>query len=104
MDSLVMLTVAAAWTAIFVMLAWAAVTSWRRVMSGGDTLPIFGMLERRGLVLEHLQRSPDTLYGAVRRCAMCRERARCADWMAGRARGPAPACPNADYMDDASRA
>ena len=104
MDSLVMLTVAAAWTAIFVMLAWAAATSWRRVMSGGDTLPIFGMLKRRGLVLERLERSPDTLFVAVRRCAMCRERARCAEWMAGRAGGPAPDCPNASYMDDASRA
>ena len=104
MDILVTFTVAAAWTAVFAMLAWGLVTSWRRVMSGGETLPIFGMLERRGLVLERLERSPGTLCAAVRRCAMCRERARCADWMAGRSRGPAPACPNADYMEDASRA
>jgi hypothetical protein len=104
MDTLVTFTVAVAWTAVFALLAWGLATSWRRVMSDGDTLPIFGMLERRGLVLERLERSPDTLYGAVRRCAMCRERARCADWMAGRARGPAPDCPNASYMDDASRA
>lgn len=101
MDSLVMYTVAAAWTAIIAMLAWAAATSWRRVMSGGDTLPIFGMLERRGLVLERLQRSPDTLYGAVRRCAMCREKARCRDWLARRIAGPAPACPNEAYFDAA---
>ena len=104
MDTLIMFTVAAAWTAVFALLAWGLATSWRRVMSGGDTLPIFGMLERRGLVVERLQRSPDTLYGAVRRCAMCRERGRCADWMAGRDRGPEPDCPNADYMDGASRA
>lgn len=103
MDSLVMFTVAAAWTAVFAMLAWGVATSWKRVMSGGDTLPIFGMLKRRGLVLERLERYPDTLYAAVRRCAMCRERARCADWMAGRTRGAAPDCPNASYMDDASR-
>ena len=104
MDTMVTFTVAVAWTAVFAMLAWGFATTWRRVMSGGDTLPIFGMLERRGLVVERLQRSPDTLYGAVRRCAMCRERARCADWMAGRDRGPEPDCPNADYMDGASRA
>ena len=51
MDTLVMFTVAAAWTAVFALLAWGLAMSWRRVMSGGDTLPIFGMLERRGLVV-----------------------------------------------------
>lgn len=104
MDTLVIFTVAAVWAAILAMIAWGAVTSWRRVMSSGDTLPIFGMLERRGLVIERLERSPDTLYAAVRRCAMCRERTYCTDWLAGSVKSRAPACPNADYMDGASRA
>lgn len=104
MDTLVTVTIAAAWTAIFGMLFWGIARSWRAVMRDHGPLPVFGMLERRGLPREVAERMPDGLYAAVRRCAMCRERERCGEWLAGRADGPAPECPNADFMDRAARA
>ena len=103
MDNLVMVTVAAAWLAILVMLAWGVAASWRRVLSDQDPLPFFGMLQRRGLVLERLERSPEPLYAAVRRCTMCREKARCRDWLERRVGGP-PACPNEAFLEAAARA
>jgi len=101
MNSFVMVMTGAAWTAILAMLAWGAVASWRRVWSDEGPLPLFGMLQRRGLVLERLEQAPEPLYAAVRRCAMCREKARCRDWLERRVGGSAPACPNEDYFDAA---
>ena len=101
MDAFVMFSVAAAWMAILAMLAWGAVASWRRVWSDEGPLPLFGMLARRGLVLERLEHSPEPLYAAVRRCTMCREKERCRDWLARRTGGAAPACPNEAYFDAA---
>lgn len=103
-DLFVVVAVAATWVAILGLMAWGVHMSWRAVMRNEGTLPFFSMLERRGLDLEHLQASPDPLYRAVRRCAMCRERTACAEWLAGQRKGAAPACPNADYMDGAARA
>jgi hypothetical protein len=103
MNTLVMVTIAVAWTAILGVLAWGVATSWRNVMSDEGTLPIFGMLSRRGLVLERVEQTPEVLSAAVRRCAVCHQRARCSDWLARRVGGPAPACPNADFMELAAR-
>ena len=103
-DMVVMAAVAATWIALLGLIAWSVHSSWRRVLDNQGPLPLFAMLERRGLDLERLQGSSESLYGAVRRCAMCREQASCAEWLAGRRSGPAPACPNADYMDGAARA
>lgn len=102
MDTFVMVVIGAAWVAIFGMFLWGVVGSWRRMLSDEGTLPLFGMLERRGLERERLGDS-ESFFGAVRRCAMCRERARCAEWLDGREVGAAPACPNADFMDRAAR-
>lgn len=102
-DMVVMVAVAATWVAILGLIAWSVQSSWRTVMSNQGTLPFFAMLERRGLDLERLQDTSHTLYGAVRRCAMCRQQASCGEWLAGRRGGPAPDCPNADYMDHAAR-
>jgi hypothetical protein len=103
MDALVIYLVAAAWTAILAMLAWGVASSWHRVWSDQDPLPFFGMLQRRGLVLERLERSPEPLYAAVRRCTMCREKARCRDWLERSVGGP-PACPNEAFLEAAPRA
>ena len=103
-DTFVVLAVAATWVAILGLMAWSVQMSWRSVMRNEGTLPLFAMLERRGLELQCLQDSPEPLYRAVRRCAMCRERTACGEWLAGQRKGPAPACPNADYMDGAARA
>lgn len=101
MDTLVVVVIAAAWTAVIGTLAWGVVASWRRVWNDEGPLPLFGMLARRGLVLARLERSPEPLYVAVRRCAMCREKERCRDWLARRTGGPAPACPNESYFEAA---
>lgn len=101
-NTMVMVAVAAAWMAVLGLIAWSVQSSWRRVMANQGTLPFFSMLKRRGVSLERLQDSSHTLYGAVRRCAMCREQANCAEWLAGRG-GAAPDCPNADYLDHAAR-
>jgi hypothetical protein len=100
MDTFVMVMIGAAWAAIFSMLAWGAVSSWRTVWRDDGALPIFGMAARRGLALERLEQAP-AFYAAVRRCAMCREKQRCGDWLARRTGGPAPECLNESYFEAA---
>jgi hypothetical protein len=104
MDTLIMVTLSAAWMTLLGMIAWGVATSWRRVLQDdGERLPFFAVLERRGLAVESLERSSMPFYAAVRRCAMCRDRKRCSDWLAMRSSGPAPDCPNAEYLDLAAR-
>lgn len=103
-DNLVMVTVAAAWLAILSMLVYGAVSRWRVMMREDGRLPIFGMLARRGLALERLERSPESFAVAVRRCAMCGDKARCGAWLDGRAASPALACPNEAFLEAAARA
>jgi hypothetical protein len=100
MDTLVMVMIGAAWAAIFGMLVWGAVVHWRAMVRDDGMLPIFGMAARRGLAPERLEQAP-AFYAAVRRCAMCRERPRCGDWLADPAGRPAPACLNESFMEGA---
>ena len=100
MDTFVMVMIGAAWAAIFGMLAWGAVSHWRAMLRDDGRLPIFGMAARRGLALERLEQAP-AFYAAVRRCAMCRERPRCGDWLVRRTGGRAPECPNESYFEAA---
>lgn len=100
MDTFVMVMIGAAWAAIFGMLAWGAVSHWRAMLRDDGTLPIFGMAARRGLALGRLEQAP-AFYAAVRRCAMCREKERCRDWLARRTGGAGPACPNEAYFEAA---
>lgn len=104
MDNLVMVTVAAAWLAIFGMLVFGVVARWRVMMGDDGRLPIFGVLARRGLALERLERSPESFAVAVRRCAMCGDKARCGAWLEGRAASPALLCPNEAFLEAAARA
>lgn len=105
MDNLVMVMVAAAWLAIVGMLVFGVVARWRMMLRDDGRLPIFGMLARRGLALEGLERSPESYAVAVRRCAMCRDKALCGAWLDGRAASPALACPNeAFFLEAAARA
>jgi len=101
MDTFVTFSVAAAWLAIFGMLAWGAVYHWRAMLRDDGRLPIFGMAARRGLALERLEQAP-AFYAAVRRCAMCREKERCGDWLVRRTGGPAPGCLNEGFMESAA--
>ena len=103
MDTFVTFSVAAAWLAIFGMLAWGAVYHWRAMLRDDGRLPIFGMAARRGLALERLEQAP-AFYTAVRRCAMCSEKVRCRDWLARRTRSAPPDCPNEGFMEAAARA
>ena len=100
MDTFVMVMIGAAWAAVLGMLGWGAVVHWRAMLRDDGALPIFGMAARRGLALERLERAP-AFYAAVRRCAMCRERSRCGEWLARRTGGRAPECPNESYFEAA---
>ena len=100
MDTFVMVMIGAAWAAIFGMLAWGAAYHWRAMLRDDGRLPIFDMAARRGLALQRLEQAP-AFYAAVRRCALCREKQHCGDWLARRTGGPAPACPNESYFEAA---
>lgn len=104
MDTFITVTLSLASVALLGVVAWGVATSWRRVLQDdGERLPFFAVLERRGLAVERLERSAMPFYAAVRRCAMCRDRKRCSDWLAHRSSGPAPECPNAEYLEHAAR-
>ena len=92
MDILLAITLSAVWAAIAVLCAWSLAAAWRRALRDEAPLPIFAVLGRRGL--QRLEQAPEALAVAVRRCALCREKARCRESLAS-GRGAAPDCPNA---------
>jgi len=94
MGLFVTMTLSAAWAAIVVLFAWSLVAAWRRALHDETQPPIFAVLGRRDL--ERLAQEPEALAVAVRRCALCRDKARCRELLAS-GRGAAPDCPNAFF-------
>lgn len=80
--------IGAAWLAIALVLAWGAIASVYRLLSAPARLPIFEMLERRGLNAVQLAAAAGAggVARALRRCATCPGRRHCG-------RRPV-ACPN----------
>lgn len=93
MNIIVGSAIAAAWLAILAMLAWGVVSGWRRVMEDERPLPFFGKLDALGVSVPQAQEAVGmvALSAAVRRCALCSEKAACA---AGRR----VACPNTELL------
>ena len=90
--------VAAGWVAILLVLVAGIVNAWRRVFSSDAPLPFFSRVEARGQTLAGIEEAIglDGLVGAVRRCALCRERPQCEH-------GAAVDCPNEGILRRAAR-
>ena len=103
MNMVVTLGLAAGWMALVALLAWGVASTWKRMLANRGPLPLFAMMERRGLSRERVYEAAGAgLYAAVRRCAMCRQSRRCGDWLA-KPGGSAPDCPNAELLERAAR-
>lgn len=96
MDSHLTITVIAGWLLIGGLLAWALAFAWKRSMHDTGPLPLFGLLNRRGLALEQLcdVAGAQAVGLAVRRCTFCRSRDACAQRSADADAIP-EGCPNA---------
>jgi len=65
-------------------------------------LPLLGMLEFNELSLSEAEAAGFRQLGeAAKRCMRCMDRTACIRWLKCRGRyGPAPACPNAGYLEE----
>lgn len=88
METIVQATVAVAWLAIAAILLWSVVEGTRRALKDDGPLPIFALLERRGLTIRQVEEAVgmNELARAVRRCVHCASRSDC--------RPDAVFCPN----------
>ena len=64
--------------------------AWRRLMTGGRDLPVWGFLRRRGAGVEGR-----AALQAEMRCEMCDSKAQCRLLLANGADAPVTGCPNA---------
>ena len=79
MEKLVAVAVGAAWLAILIMLIWGIVSGVRRQLRHEGPLPLFAVLEGRGLAVSRVEQAAgvEQLARAVGRCSLCRETAAC---------------------------
>lgn len=79
MDTILETSAIIAWLAIAAILLWGVVEGMRKVLKDDGPLPIFAMLERRGLTLRQVEEAVgmNELARAVRRCAHCASRSDC---------------------------
>lgn len=100
--SILSVTLIAAWAAIGIVLAYGLAVAWRRVILDETPLPFFSVLEGRRISVKQAEETAGfhDLVAAVRRCAMCSEKAACTRSLAGRgAKATAPGCPNAGFFE-----
>lgn len=71
--------IAIAWLAIAAMLLWGVATSLCGLFLDDAPLPLFAMLEYRGLSVAQLEHAVglEAFARAVRRCAQCPQKAQC---------------------------
>ena len=76
-------------------LAYALLTSWRRMLQDEAPLPVFAMLDRRQ-VGDREDLESEALAIAARRCAFCGRKQECRAWLASaKSESCPPYCPNA---------
>ena len=77
--SMLSVTLVAAWAAIGFVLAYGLAVAWRRVILDETPLPFFSVLEGRRISVKQAEETAGfhDLVAAVRRCAMCSEKAAC---------------------------
>jgi hypothetical protein len=69
--------------------------AWRRVVGGGQGLPVWGFLRRRGTRLERA-----AALAVEIRCEMCDSKARCGLLLAAGERTPGAPCPNLELFQE----
>lgn len=89
----------AAWLLIGALLIWGIAFAWQRAMRNEVPLPLFGLLERRGLGLAGFGEAAgaNALGQAVRRCTFCRSRDTCGQLSDDTGAIP-EGCPNAGLL------
>jgi uncharacterized protein DUF6455 len=93
------LGVALAALALAVVLAFAILTGWRRIMRDEGPLPLFPLLARRARAPDWKDLDTGTLALAARRCAFCGRKQECRAWLASAQSGRCPPyCPNASVL------
>jgi hypothetical protein len=69
--------------------------AWRRLMSGGQRLPVWAFLRRRGFGVDGR-----AAVRAETRCALCGAKAQCEQLLAAGADSPVPECPNLKLLHE----
>ena len=82
-----------------VVLAFAILTGWRRILRDDGPLPLFPLLARRTTAPDWKDLDTGSLALAARRCAFCSRKRECRAWLASAQSGRCPPyCPNASIL------
>ena len=85
--------------ALAVVLGFAFLARWQRIMRNDGPLPLFPLLARRKTAPDRKDLDTGTLALAARRCAFCGRKQECRAWLASGQSGRCPPyCPNASVL------